>query len=84
MNAAHLLTLSLAFAAASAHARELVLVGTHAVEGSRDGVRYRGTLELTADGRFTCNRTFPNGAVERSAGRAWIDRTQLVLRAQGR
>lgn len=74
------LTLTLALGAlASGQARELVVLGEHAVTGTRDGARYRGTLEIADDASYTCTRTFDTGASERSAGRARIDRTALVL-----
>ncbi|MCA8925152.1 MAG: tyrosine-protein phosphatase [Planctomycetes bacterium] len=65
-------------------ARELELIGVHALRGLRDGQAYRGTLTVEPDASFTCTRTFADGREERSAGVARFDRVQLVLEEAGR
>lgn len=58
---------------------ELDLLGRHELEGRIGGKAFSGWLELRADASFTGERRFADGTVEALAGRAAIDRKDLVL-----
>ncbi|MEZ6187172.1 MAG: tyrosine-protein phosphatase [Planctomycetota bacterium] len=77
------LTLLVAASAARGTARELELLGEHALSGAREGVRYTGVLVLGPDARARFTRRFADGREEQREGQARIEGVQLVLREGG-